>query len=52
MFFGLAAGLSAVVCLVVVYVLMAQTFGPNISLTTLSYGWPDFDVSWFGKIAR
>jgi len=52
LFFGWAAGLGVAVCLVVVYVLMAQAFGPNLSLTTLSYGWPDFDVSWPGKISR
>jgi hypothetical protein len=50
--FGWFAGVGVAVCLVVIYVLMAQAFGPNICMTTVSYGWPEFDVSWPGKIAR
>ena len=50
--FGWTSGVGVAVCLVVIYVLMAQVFGPDISLTKLSYGWPEFDVSWPGKIAR
>jgi hypothetical protein len=38
-----------VVC-VVIYVLLAQAFGPNISLTELSYGAPGMNLAWPGKI--
>lgn len=48
--FGVFAVLAMLVAGVLIYVLMAQTFGPNISLTTLSYGWPECDLGWPGKI--
>jgi len=35
---------------VLIYVLMAQVFGPDSSMTQLSYGWRDADMSWPGKI--
>lgn len=38
-----------VVC-VTIYVLVAQTFGPNVSLTRLSYGSPGLDLAWPRKI--
>jgi hypothetical protein len=48
--FGVVASLTVLVFVVLIWVLMAQTFGRNISLTTLSYGWPECDLHWFGKI--
>ena len=48
--FGVVAVVTALALVVLIWVLMAQTFGRNISLTTLSYGWPECDLHWFGKI--
>jgi hypothetical protein len=48
--FPVFAILSILVVGVLIYVLMAQAFGPDSSLTQLSYGWRDLDLSWPGKI--
>jgi len=42
--------LAALVTCVLIYVLMAQCFGHDVSLTPLSYGWSDCDLPWPGKI--
>lgn len=48
--FGVFAVLAVLVVAVLVWVLMAQTFGPDLSLTRLSYGWPECDLPWYNKI--
>lgn len=48
--FGALAVVATLVLAVLIWVLMAQAFGRNISLTTLSYGWPECDLPWPGKI--
>lgn len=40
-----------IVC-VLIYVLCAQVFGPNISLTKLAYAAPDVELPWPGRIER
>lgn len=50
--FPLFAGLGVVMSIIVIYLFCAQAFGPNVSLTTLSYGAPGFDLGWPGKITR
>ncbi|MFO7871911.1 MAG: hypothetical protein R6V03_10840 [Kiritimatiellia bacterium] len=47
--FAVAAVL--VIC-VTIWMLAAQTFGPNISLTQLSYGAPGMDLPWPNKIQK
>jgi hypothetical protein len=42
--------LAALVTCVLIYVLMAQCFGHDVSLTPLSYGWSECDLPWPGKI--
>jgi len=44
---------SVLICFVLIYVLCAQTFGPNVdqtTLTPLSYGANDMSLSWPGKV--
>jgi hypothetical protein len=50
--FGVLAVVASLIAIFLIYVLMAQAFGPNVSLTKLSYGWPECDlgVPWAGKI--
>jgi len=51
-FITLAAA-SILVSFVLIYVLLAQTFGPSVdatSLTPLSYGAPGLDLQWPGKV--
>lgn len=50
LFFPLAVTAAILIVCVMIYVLMAQAFGPNTSLTQLSYGAPDLDLAWPGKI--
>jgi len=50
--FPTMAILSVIAVFVLVYVHMAQVFGPDISLTRHSYGWRGLELSWPGKIAR
>jgi hypothetical protein len=50
--FPTMAALCVVAALVLVYVHMAQVFGPDISLTQHSYGWRSLELGWPGKIAR
>ncbi|MGQ9662868.1 MAG: hypothetical protein ACUVWX_11120 [Kiritimatiellia bacterium] len=45
----LAIAAILVLC-VTIYVFAAQAFGPNISLTRLSYGAPELDLPWPDKI--
>jgi hypothetical protein len=51
-FFPILASVAIITTCVIIYVLMAQTFGPDISYTRLSYGLPEWDLSWPGKILR
>jgi hypothetical protein len=46
---GIAATIAA--CLVI-YVLVAQAYGPDGSLTPLSYGAPGLELSWTGEVRR
>jgi hypothetical protein len=48
--FIFSAVAAIVVGLVLVYVLTAQAFGPNVCLTQLSYGTPSLDLAWPGKL--
>ena len=50
LFFPLAVTAAILIVCVMIYVLMAQALGPNTSLTQLSYGAPDLDFAWPGKI--
>jgi hypothetical protein len=50
--FGILAVVSVLVMAVLLWVLMAQAFGRDISLTQLSYGWRDCPFSWFGQMGR
>lgn len=50
--FSLLAVAAILTLLVTIYVLCTQVLGPNASLTPLSYGSPDLDLPWPGKIAR
>lgn len=43
---------AVAVAFLLIYVLAAQTFGPNISLSQLSYGAYDMELPWPGKIAK
>lgn len=49
-FFIFAAVVTVIVSGVLIYVLTAQAFGPNASLTRLSYGAPEVNLAWPGKI--
>lgn len=49
MFLVSAIAASLVLC-VLIYSLTAQAFGPNVSLTQLSYGAPSMDLAWPGKV--
>lgn len=49
--FSLVTIAAILVVCVTVYMLMAQTFGMNVSLTQLSYGAPQFDLGWPGKLS-
>lgn len=51
-FFIVTGCAATIITGVLVYVLTAQAFGPNISLTELSYGAPDMELPWPGRIAR
>jgi hypothetical protein len=48
--FGVLALVASLVMAVLVWILMAQAFGRDVSLTKLSYGWPDCPASWPGQI--
>ena len=49
-FFPICAILAALIMIVTVYMFCAQAFGPNVSLTQLSY-WPSGpDLAWPGKL--
>lgn len=48
--FSVLAIMALLVTMVTVYMFMAQTFGPNVSLTNLSYGAPGLDLAWPGKM--
>ena len=51
--FIVSAAASIIISFVLIYVLCAQTFGPNVdqtSLTPLSYGANDMNLSWPGKV--
>jgi len=47
---GLCSIAATIVACFVIYVLLAQALGPDGSLTQLSYGAPDFSVSWVGEV--
>jgi hypothetical protein len=47
---SLVATAAILVALVATYLLASQAFGPDICLTRLSYGAPDLDLAWPGKI--
>ncbi len=48
---ALAAAIMLIISsLIVVYIFCAQAFGPNVSLTQLSYGAPGLDLGWPGKL--
>lgn len=49
--FPVFALISALVAVVLVYVLLAQCIGPDVSLTQVSMGARDVDLPWPGKIA-
>jgi hypothetical protein len=49
-FFVFSSIAATLVACVLIYVLVAQALGPNVSLTTLSYGAPQMDLAWPGKI--
>jgi hypothetical protein len=49
-FFAVCAIAAILVCAVAIYMLCAQVFGPNACLTEVSYGMPEMDLSWPGKI--
>lgn len=48
--FSLGAVAAILVTFLVIYVLACQAFGPNSSLTKLSYALPELDLAWPGKI--
>jgi len=48
--FSLGAVAAILVTFLVIYVLACQVFGPNSSLTKLSYALPELDLAWPGKI--
>ena len=48
-FFAIAA---IFICIACIYLFCSQAFGPNISLTQLSYGAPELDLPWPGKLGR
>lgn len=48
-FFAVAA---IFICIACIYLFCSQAFGPNISLTQLSYGAPELDLPWPGKLGR
>jgi len=50
--FIVSACAATLITCVLVYVLCAQVLGPNISLTALSYGVPDAELPWPGRITR
>jgi|ETNmetMinimDraft_30_1059905.scaffolds.fasta_scaffold29797_2 hypothetical protein len=49
-FFVFSSVAAILVAGVLIYVLTAQAFGPNASLTRLSYGAPELNLAWPGKI--
>lgn len=51
-FFILTGCAATISIAVLIYVLCAQILGPNISLTELSYGAPDAELPWPGRITR
>ncbi|NQT93585.1 MAG: hypothetical protein HQ559_12570, partial [Lentisphaerae bacterium] len=48
--FSLAAVAAILVTFLVIYVFSCQAFGPDSSLTKLSYALPELDLAWPGKI--
>jgi hypothetical protein len=51
-FFILTGCAATIITGVLIYVLCAQALGPNISLTELSYGAPEAELPWPGRITR
>lgn len=51
-FFILTGCAATIITGVLIYVQSAQAFGPNISLTELSYGAPEAELPWPGRITR
>lgn len=49
-FWPITALLTVFVVIATIYMFCAQAFGPNISLTELSYGAKEMDLAWPGKI--
>lgn len=49
-FFVFSSVAAVLVTCVIVYMFAAQAFGPNVSLTRLSYGAPELDLAWPGKL--
>jgi len=48
--FALMGVLGIIIAILIIWVLAAQAFGPDICLTKLSYGAPNLDLPWPGKI--
>jgi hypothetical protein len=44
--------LSTILCLVIIYMFASQAFGPDFSLTRLSYGLREMDLPWPGKLGH
>lgn len=49
-FYGLCGIAATIVACVVIYVILAQVFGPDGSMTPLSYGARGLDLSWAGEV--
>lgn len=49
-FFVVSSVAAILVAGVLIYLLTAQAFGPNVSLTRLSYGAPELNLAWPGKV--
>lgn len=49
-FFVFSAVAAVLIVCVTIYMFAAQAFGPNSSLTRLSYGAPELDLAWPGKL--
>ncbi len=50
--FVIAAVAATVVSCVLIYVFLAQVLGPNVSMTEYSYGAPDVELAWPGRMKR
>ncbi len=51
-FFIVTGCAATIITGVLIYVLCAQAFGPNLSLTKLSYGAPNMELPWPNRITR